>query len=136
MILNPGADTSIEINYKKPTNKDWSYTVQMFIVDENDVEISSGPAELVTETKQIYNFQTPNTITGVYRLKFVFVYDHGKDMPSNANTGDTLIAVDGILYGEGCEGGIERRDVRYLLVRIYSAVCKLSRDGNVKSEIM
>ncbi|SEE68216.1 hypothetical protein SAMN04488034_1021, partial [Salinimicrobium catena] len=108
LMLNPGSQTSFDLNYKAPKgNEDYSYTIELFLVDLNGNEISAGDAITVTENQKRYIFNTPNTTSGIYRLKYVFTYDPLKDKPSNANTGDTLIAVNGMLYDDGCTGGID-----------------------------
>ena len=102
LILKPGSETSIDVDY---VNGD--YTVQLYLVDENGDEISlSTPPQTVDGNNLTYTFFTPNTVTGVYRLKYVFEYS-GKE-PSNANNGDTLIAVDGMLSeNDNCSAGVD-----------------------------
>ena len=110
MVLKDGAETSFEVNYSKPpgNKENYTYTIQLFLVDENGVEYPSGDPIQVTKDQKTYTFytQNPGDTGGVFRLKYVF--DYTGDTPSNANTGDTLIAVDGILNdNEGCDAGID-----------------------------
>ncbi|NJW52583.1 T9SS type B sorting domain-containing protein [Salinimicrobium sp. CDJ15-91] len=100
LILNPNAETSFEIQHANG-----EYYIQLFLEDQNGNTIESGAKQQVTKASDTYTFNTLNPQTGVYRLKYVFTYVGSK--PSNANTGDTLIAVDGILNDDGCTGGID-----------------------------
>ncbi|MFD1096085.1 HYR-like domain-containing protein, partial [Salegentibacter chungangensis] len=102
LILNNGSETSIELNYDNG-----NYTVQLFLVDEAGNEYPSGGPTPVNGNTTVYEFTTqlPTGSVGVYRIKYVFDYTGAK--PSNANTGDTVIAVDGILYDDGCSGGVD-----------------------------
>jgi hypothetical protein len=100
LILNPQSETSFEIQHANG-----EYYIQLFLEDANGNTIESGAKQQVTKNSDTYTFYTQNTETGVYRLKYVFTYVGSK--PSNANTGDTLIAVDGILNDDGCKGGID-----------------------------
>ncbi|NJY64258.1 hypothetical protein HC174_16065, partial [Salinimicrobium sp. CDJ15-81-2] len=100
LILNPGSETSFQIQHANG-----EYYIQLFLEDANGNSIESGAKQQVTKNSDTYTFYTQNTEAGVYRLKYVFTYVGSK--PSNANTGDTLIAVDGILNDGGCKGGID-----------------------------
>src|SRR5690606_21637695 len=102
LILNDNSETSFEIQHAQG-----DYTIQLFLVNEAGVEIPSGGPQAVNKQQSTYTFFTlnPNDETGVFRLKYVFSYTGNK--PSNANVGDTLIAVDGILHEDGCSGGID-----------------------------
>ena len=44
MVLKDGAETSFEVNYSKPpgNKENYTYTIQLFLVDENGVEYPSG----------------------------------------------------------------------------------------------
>ncbi|MCH4823312.1 HYR domain-containing protein [Gramella lutea] len=103
LILDDNAETSIQVKYDNGT-----YFVSLILIDENDVEIPSGGPIQVTASQDTYTFNTNNLNdeTGIYRLKYVFNYIGGK--PSNANTGDTVIAVDGILNeNDNCAAGVD-----------------------------
>ncbi|MFD0976982.1 hypothetical protein ACFQ1G_09275, partial [Salinimicrobium gaetbulicola] len=102
LILKAGSETSIDVDY---VNGD--YTVQLSLIDENgDIIPMNAPPQTVDGNNLTYTFFTPNTVTGIYRLKYEFVYS-GKE-PSNANNGDTLIAVDGMLSDTNdCSAGVD-----------------------------
>ncbi|MDX1544679.1 MAG: hypothetical protein R3214_12115, partial [Christiangramia sp.] len=108
LILKDNAETSFDVKYAKPAKgDDYEYYLQLFIVDENGNEYVSGPKQQIVQNQKTYTFYTnnPNDQEGVFRLKYVFSYVG--DKPSNANTGDTLISVDGILNDDGCSAGID-----------------------------
>ncbi|GAB2772084.1 gliding motility-associated C-terminal domain-containing protein [Salinimicrobium soli] len=99
LALDHGSETSIELTYVNGT-----YYVQMFLVEQGKEPVSSGEPQLVTSGTNAYSFNIEEP-TGVYRIQYVFYYTGSK--PSNANIGDTVIAVDGILYDSGCSGGVD-----------------------------
>ncbi|TPV31557.1 hypothetical protein FJ651_15335, partial [Paucihalobacter ruber] len=109
LTLEDDTNVSIEINYVNG-----NYGVELFLVPpDNGAEISLGSIP-VTANQTIYNWAADfdpgvgsvTGISGIYRLKFVFTYTGQR--PSNANTGDTVIAVKGFLNEtDDCSAGVD-----------------------------
>ncbi|WP_324721133.1 hypothetical protein, partial [Salinimicrobium sp. HB62] len=97
LAVEEDTKTTIQLEYG---NGD--YDVRLFLVPEEGDPILSGAPQQVDESK-IYEF--PIISSGVYRLQYVFTYYGNR--PPKANTGDTIIAIQGILYDSGCSGGVD-----------------------------
>ncbi len=98
LVLEQGSTTSIDLTYNEG-----DYGIELFLIPESGSAIPSGSYTNVTAAQTTYDFTISST--GVYRLQYVFTYRGNR--PPKANTGDTIIAVDGILYDDGCSGGVD-----------------------------
>lgn len=109
LILEDDTNVSIELNYVNG-----NYAVELFLVPiDNSGDLSLG-SQTVNGNQSIYNWAAnfdpgngPDTgISGIYRLKFVFTFTGQR--PSNANSGDTIIAVKGFLIpSDNCSAGVD-----------------------------
>ncbi|MDX1602600.1 MAG: hypothetical protein R3209_05985, partial [Salinimicrobium sediminis] len=97
LVVEAGSKTTIQLEYG-----DGDYNLQLFLVPENGTPIPSGDPQQVDHSG-VYEFTIGQT--GVYRLQYVFTYTGTR--PPKANTGDTIIAIQGILYDTGCSGGVD-----------------------------
>ncbi|MDO9261902.1 MAG: hypothetical protein Q7U08_08175, partial [Flavobacteriaceae bacterium] len=120
--IEDDSDISIELNYANGT-----YSVQAFLVGgaldpygvpygDKPLSLKSVPADAesgpngtnVYKWKADFDSGNDGTIThktAIYRVLFKFVYTGNK--PTNANTGDTIIAVKGFLNDNGCSAGVD-----------------------------
>ncbi|TRW99880.1 immunoglobulin domain-containing protein, partial [Flavobacterium gawalongense] len=109
LIIEDDTNVSINVNF----NGSAPYTVQLILVGDITHPDISLSTQTVTGGVSTYSWAADfdpgngatTQITGVYRLKFIFHYTGAK--PSNANTGDTIIAVKAILNDDGCSAGVD-----------------------------
>ncbi|HEY5688066.1 MAG TPA: HYR domain-containing protein, partial [Yeosuana sp.] len=113
LILEDDTNVTIDLVYDQG-----NYNVQLFL--DGGIDNLGNPypnkalnTYTVTGAQTTYswavNFDPGNGavtgITGIYSLRFVFTYTGAK--PTNANTGDTIIAIEGFLNEDGCKAGID-----------------------------
>ncbi|MFH6769412.1 HYR domain-containing protein, partial [Gaetbulibacter aquiaggeris] len=113
LILEDDTNVTIDLVYDQG-----NYNVQLFL--DGGIDNLGNPypnkalnTYTVTGAQSTYswavNFDPGNGavtgITGIYKLRFVFTYIG--DKPTNANTGDTIIAIEGFLNEDGCKAGID-----------------------------
>ncbi|MFV8328086.1 HYR domain-containing protein, partial [Flavobacterium sp. ZS1P14] len=111
LTIEDDTNASINVTYDGSN----PYTVQLILVGDGTPSRPDIPlaTQQVTSTTSTYSWATnfdvgtgsSTHLTGVYRLQFVFHYTGNK--PSNANKGDTIIAVKAFLNDTGCSAGVD-----------------------------